>query len=274
MSVSRQRQQRRKQRAPAVWRGEMSAERPTVEHGVRDGFGLSWRMVSGLIALALMIALVVFFVSDVFYVRSINVTGTEYLAESEVFRYSGIAEMHIFWVNPQQVREAIEQSPLVAQARVAVGWPPDMVSIVIEEREPALIWVQDGVTALIDLQGNILRYPPDEEPLPDLLRVVAEGQTGPPGVDSPIPADAVNGALQLRTLLAGVRTLRYHPTDGLGYREPDGWDVWLGVGTDMPDKLRIYDALREDLRGRGILPSEINVANPQAVFYCAAIEGC
>ncbi|GAB4521558.1 MAG: hypothetical protein OHK0046_33090 [Anaerolineae bacterium] len=274
MSVSRQRQQKRRAaRSPAVWRGAVtSAARQTVEHGVRGEVG--WRMFSGLIVVALVIALLVFFVSDVFYVRSVAVSGAEYLSESEIFRYAGIAEMHVFWVDPEAVRDAIRESPLVADARVIVGWPPNMVRIVVEEREPALIWVQSGVTALIDLQGNILRFPPDSETLPDLLRVIAEGMDGPPGVDSPISSEAINGALQLRNLLAGVRTLRYTQADGLGWREPGGWDVWLGVGTDMPNKLRIYDALRDDLLARGITPNEINVGNPEAVYYCAVVEGC
>lgn len=274
--MSSRQQKRRVERVPGVWRGRSAtSERPVVEHGVRGAIGLSWRAVSGLIVVSLTLVLVMFFVTDFLYVRSVRVIGANYLDEAEVFRYANIAEMHVFWIDPESVRQnIISASPLVADARITVGWPPDMVRIFIEEREPALIWVQAGVTVLIDLQGRILRYPPDTEERPDLLQVIADSSVeGPPGVDSPIPQPAVNGALQLQTLLAGVRVLRYDATKGLGFRESE-WDVWLGTGTDMHNKLLIYEALRDDLQARGIIPIEINVADPEATFYCRSIEDC
>jgi hypothetical protein len=282
MSSARQRQQRRRdERAPGVWRGREVAqaepeERRVVEHGVRRYGEVNWRIFSGMIVVALSVALAMFFLTDFFYVRSVTVVGANYLDDSEVFRYADIAEMHIFWVNPDDVRKNIlAASPVIADAKVSVSWPPNMVTIEIEEREPALIWVQAGVTGLIDLQGRVLRFPPDTEALPNLLRILADTSlSGPPGVEAPIPVDAVSGALQLRTLLAGVGELRYNAEKGLGFREPGGWDVWLGVGTDMSNKLLIYDAIRDNLVSRGITPVEINVSNPDGAYYCGSIEFC
>lgn len=278
MSTLRSRQQKRKtERTPAVWRGSglIPTERPVVEHGVHGQVGISWRIVSGLVVLGLSAVLVLVFSSDAFYVRSIIVTGANYLDEREVFRYADIAEMHIFWVDPAEVeKRIIASSPVVADVRVVIGWPPNMVRIYIEERDPALIWQQAGITALVDLQGRILRYPPDTETLPDLIQVIADGSVvGTPGVDSIIPQDAINGALQLRTLLAGIQVLRYNATKGLGFREGT-WDIWLGVGSDMHNKLLIYEALRDNLQSRGITPVEINVADPKATYYCGSIEDC
>lgn len=276
LSTLRSRQQKRKaERSPAVWRGSgRAAERPAVEHGVRGQVGISWRMVSGLIVLGLSAVLVLFFVSDAFYVRSVVVLGTNYLDEAEVFRYADIAETHVFWVDPAAVRRnIIDSSSVIADARVVVGWPPNMIKIVVEEREPALIWVQEGITALVDLQGRVLRYPPETEVLPDLMQVIADNNLqGPPGVDAPISQDAVSAALQLRTLLAGLPLLRYNATKGLGFREGE-WDVWLGTGTDMHNKLLVYEALRDNLQARGITPVEINVAN-DVPYYCGSLENC
>jgi hypothetical protein len=67
--------------------------------------------------------------------------------------------------------------------------------------------------------------------------------------------------------------LRYHPVKGLGFSE-SGWDVWLGVGTNMPNKLKLYEALRDHLLARGIEPVEINVADLNGAYYCAVAEGC
>lgn len=279
MPPSRSRETRRRsERAPGILRGGVrppDSERQVVEHGVRDQFQMNWRFVSGLLVIGLSGLLFVFFATDLFYVRTISVGGAHYLNESEIFRYAEIAEMHIFWIDPEEVRQRlIESSEVIADAQVVVGWPPNMVKILVEEREPQVIWIQSGVVALVDLHGNVLRYTIEGEELPDLVHVISEGMLeGPPGADSPIPAAAVSGALQLRQL--GFQgDLHYHPVNGLGFQESGGWDVWLGVGTDMPNKLNIYEELRDNLLARGITPVEINVVNPEGAYYCGNVEGC
>jgi len=277
---ARQRQQKRKTgRSPAVWRGEKRAvtqERATVDHGVRDEFGVSWRAVSGLIVIVLTAVLVVFFVTDLFYVRNVTVVGAQSLDRAEVFRFADIAESHVFWIDPAEVRQSIiESSPVVADARVTIGWPPELVKISIVEREPAVVWTQSGVSALVDLHGNVLRNLPSNEGRPDLMHIIVDAEVDqPPLVGEKIPEGAINGALQLRTLLAGLQVLRYNPTNGLAFREPGGWDVWLGVGTDMANKLIVYEAMRDDLISRGITPVLINVANPEGAYYCGSFEAC
>jgi len=247
------------------------------EHGVRDEITVSWRMFSGGIVVCLMLVLVVFFATDLFFVRSISLEGAEYLNEAEVFRYAGIAEDHVFWVNPDAVRQNImDSTPLVADAQVSVGWPPNMVTIIIQERTPSLLWTQAGVRVLIDIHGNVLRSPRDEETFLDLIQVVADNSFDSPRIPSePVPADVVRGALQLQQIVSGLPSLRYNAEKGLGFREPNAaWDVWLGAGTDMPNKLRVYEALRDDLMARGVTPVEINVANLAAVYYCGSVEFC
>lgn len=267
---------RRSSRSPGVWRGVQPApSEETIEHGVREQFGLSWRTFSGVVVVILSIMLLMFFITPFFYVRSVTVNGAQYLDEAEVFRYAEIAEMHIFWVNPDDVRENIlAASPVVADARVRIGWPPDMIRITIEEREPALVWTQSNVRVLVDIQGNVLRAPRDSEAFPDLIQVVADNSlTEPPLPGVPIPQDVVAGALQLRSLVSGLPSLRYNAVNGLGFQE-EAWDVWLGTGTDMPNKLLIYEALRDNLLSRGITPVSINVADLDAVYFCWSLEFC
>lgn len=279
MSTARSRQQRRKgktERAPGVLRGALQRQdkdtRTAVGHGTRRGGRMNWRVVSGMIFLSMSFVMVTFFVTDFFYIRTIEVAGADTLTPAEVFRYAGIAESHLFWIDPDEVRERIlETSPVIADVEVQVGWPPNAVRIVAEEREPALVWVQSGVAALVDVHGRVLRFPREENAdiPPELLRVVSEAQdAGPPGFDAPLDRDAITGALQLQTLLPGIRELRYTPRSGLGFREPGGWEVWLGTGTDMRNKLLIYEALSARLQQRGIVPLTIDVSDPDGLYYC------
>lgn len=261
---------RRPVRQPGIWRGAPAgAARRNLQHGgLRAGAFPGWRLLSAVIALILAAVLVLFFATDAFYVRSLGVDGLVYLTREEVFALADIAGLHLFAVNPAAVQENILRSSSVAAARVQLGWPPDMVQISLEERQPALVWEQAGVTTWIDLQGRVMLQ---REERSDLLRVSARSaQEGPPGPDLQLDADIVNGALQLHSLLPQLQQLHYHPDHGLGYTAAGGWQVWLGTGAGMADRMRVYDALVQDLTRRGIQPAEVNVANPYTPFYSLA----
>lgn len=273
--TSRSRDARRDTRVPAIWRGPLKSgdeiEGPAIPHGSEGRVYISWRLFSGLIVLSLATVLFLFFAADAFYIRSVAVGGLRYLTKEEVFALSGVANMHVFWVDPAEVSAAILRSPTIADAVVQVGWPPQMVQIVIQEREPAIVWDQAGVATWIDLQGRVMRQWEDR---PELVRVSAEMADGPISPEIRIDPEVVNGALQLHELRSDLNVLRYHPDKGLGFKDERGWDAWFGAGTDMPERILIYNAIVENLLARGIQPSEINVVNPDKPFYCSLISGC
>jgi cell division septal protein FtsQ len=266
--TSRLRERRRRtERTPGVWLGGQRSpaeDRPEVQHGERGRVYVSWRIFSGLIVASLLTVLFMFFNADTFYIHSIAVGGLQYLTKEEVFALTDIANMHIFWVDPDQVRSNILRSPTVADADVQIGWPPNMVQIVIEERQPALVWEQSGIATWIDLQGRVMRQREDR---PDLLRVSSDIADGPVGPNVQINVEVVNGALQLRTLFPNLQVLRYHPEKGLGFQDERGWEAWFGTGTDMPEKMLIYQAIVTNLQGRGIQPGAVDVSNPDAPHY-------
>ncbi len=261
--TSKLRETRRSPRTPAIWRGRLSpeVERVPTQQAVRGRFSIPWRVVSGLMVLSLLAVLGLFFTSDAFYIRSIGVGGLHYMSSSEIFSLTNVTNMHIFWVDPEQVRADILRSPTVADAQVRVGWPPVMLQIIITEREPALVWEQSGTAVWIDLQGRVMR---EREDRPDLLRVSADE---PGTIGTSIDPNIVTGAVQLQALLPNVTGLRYHSDKGLGYNDQRGWEAWMGTGSDMAEKVKIYDALVASLQARGIVPDEISVENPDAPFY-------
>lgn len=206
-----------------------------------------------------------FFGAGAFYVHTIAVGGLETLTKEEVFALTQTANYHLFWIDPVQVRENLIESPTIADAEVRLGWPPQMVQIIIQERQPVLVWEQAGAATWIDLQGRVMQLREDR---PNLMRVSYEGLADTPlGPNDSVPVEVVNGALQLRELLVDITVLRYSPDYGLGFRDARGWDAWFGAGTDMPDKILIYNALVDDLLARGIQPNVVSVADPNAVYY-------
>lgn len=266
--VNRARDRRRRgTQYTGVLRGNSDrASTESVPHSTPRQSRFQWRLVSGMITLCLVIILAMFFTSDVFYVRSVAVGGVNYLTKEEVFAFADVANMHIFWVSADQVRANILRSPSVADARVDLSWPPNMINIIIEEREPALVWMQSGTAMWVDIQGRVMAQREDR---PDLTTLIAEpgAEQGPLTGDGRVDTDIVHGTLQLQELMPQVTTLRYDPVNGLGYKNDNGWDVWFGVGTDMPQKVLIYRNLASNILARGIQPGVVNVADPEAPFY-------
>lgn len=233
---------------------------------IEEPKGFHWRIVSGLMILLLSGVLFLFFYSDVFYVTNIRVGGVNYMTVEEVFTYADVANWHIFWVTPDMVSENVERYPSIANARVQIGWPPNMVTITIEEREPALVWEQNGVAVWIDVQGNVMEM--RDERL-DLVRIIVDDPLfeGPLGDANGLDPGIVSGVLQLHDLRPDILAWRYDPVNGLGWRNANGWDIWLGTGSDMDEKIQIYETLSSDIIARGIQPGEINLVDVDAPYY-------
>lgn len=262
----RERRQRNTYAGVVRGSGAVTSEQPIIDHSSQGRIFVRWRLVSFLIIVGLSAILALFFVTGSFYIRSVSVSGLNYLTKEEIFTYTELANMHIFWVNPDEVRQNILRAPSIADVRVTLGWPPNMVRIVVDEREPVMIWEYNGEVNWVDLQGRLLV---EQEQRENLLRVsvVATGFESDLQIGEQVPTNVVHGALQLRDLLPNISTFLYHPTNGLGYRTESGWEVWFGVGTNMIEKYFVYQSIAEDLRSRGIQPGQINVTNPDAPYY-------
>jgi len=224
---------------------------------------LSWRAVSGMIVAGLSVVLYLFLTADAFYVSSVAIGGEKYLSREEIFRFSDVAQRHIFWIDAREVEERLEQVPNIADAAVYVGWPPDMVQIVVTEREPALIWEQ-GVRVWVDVNGIVMKQREDR---PELLRIVATSAEEPLDVGVRIPQTIVDGALQLRQRHPNIDVLTYDPLKGLGYRDGGGWTVWFGDGNEIDTKLLVYYRVVDTIKSRNIQPGDIYMNEPDRPVY-------
>src|SRR5258708_33366034 len=204
MSLSERRRLRRLKHAA----DENGLPPATIPLGLPFRIYISMRWFSGLLVIALLVVLFLIFTRDVFFIHEIAVGGTKYLTPEEIFERSGLATMHIFWVDPATIAKNLEQDPEIANADVQVGWPPNMVQITITEREPALIWEQGGQRVWVDVRGRVMAQRRDL----NLVRVVVappskiihpgtcplQGMDEVLGPGSCIDGDIVAGALQFK----------------------------------------------------------------------------
>lgn len=254
------------------------ARKPTVRRRTRTGLrlptaaGLKWRWVSLALALVAAGGLIFLFTSEMFVVSRVEVGGTTYVPAEEIYTLSAIADKHILQVNPEEVAQRVASSPSLEAAEVIVEWPARVI-ILVQEREPAIVWEQGEWRYWVDSQGRLM---PERVEIPSLVRVVNEGEEIPFQCPGPACSEAgeitidpavVAGTQHLKTLRSNIEMLYYDPVHGLSYQDGRGWRGYFGVGADMDIKLAVYETLIEDLEARGLVPVYIDVSNPDAPFY-------
>lgn len=227
-----------------------------------------WRLASAALLILCGAILALFFSGDVFFVRSIQVRGNDYVTREEVFAYSDIADFHMFWLDPEQIRQSVLRSPSIADISVVLGWPPNLIEIIVQESQPAIVWSDAGEETWLDLQGRAMRARAE---MPNLLHinVVSADIEAPKPRPDDFTGDMVLGALRLREILPAGEQLSFHPLHGLGWTNELGWQIWMGSDSAavMSEKVKLYNVLLESYISRAIPVAELNIANPAAPFY-------
>ncbi len=168
--------------------------------------------------------------------------------------------------------------------KVKLAWPNE-VYIEIVEDSPIAIWQEGSEQFWITKDSQLI---PARTPAIGLLTIeyevpptpsVTESVDGEETVDVDaetvsteanvgfIPQDVLMGALQLRQLRPNIDKLYYRPSGGLSYQDGRGWRAYFGNGTDMNQKLVVYETIVADLAARGIQPQYVSVSNQEKPYY-------
>ena len=222
---------------------------------------LGWRAMSLTLVLLLGFMLGRLLTDSRMYISAVNLGGAALVPAQEIYAASGIAGQHIFWVDPAEVQRKVSAVPGIASARVRVEWPTT-VTIAVTERIPVVSWSEGSQTSWVDADGVKITARVD---LPGLLPITVDDAATT--VYKSVPAAAVAGALQLQQLRPNIELLHYDSQHGLSYEDGRGWRGYFGVGSDMLQKLTVYEKLVGDLAARGVQPKTISVESYQAPYY-------
>lgn len=223
-----------------------------------DGL-MNWRTLS-LGICALLIGILAWAMTDGrMYVQGINLGGASLVPQDEIYAQSGLANVHAFWINPEEAAENIMAIPGIQDATVTVQWPAT-VNVVVVERVPQVLLIDGSRSWWVDKTGA--RYASRGE-LPGLLPIVNDSKTE---VTS-LPTEVIQGALQLRELRPNIEQLYFDFERGLSYQDGRGWRGYFGTGTDMAQKLAVYETLVADLQDNGLSPKVIDVTKPLSPYY-------
>lgn len=244
-------------------------------------FVFSARWVSFLLLAVVTWALVMIGLDENFYLTVIPVDGTVSVPASEIVEASGLAGAHIFAVEPAAAAERVAEVPGVISAAVSLSWP-NKVLIEVQEDSPVAVWQEGEQQFWVTGNGRLI---PIRATVPGLLLIESEmpAAAAPAAPDDGInsvllepqanlafiPQDILAGAEHLRQLRPNIEKLYYRGDSGLSYQDGRGWRVFFGTGTDMNQKLVIYETIVDDLLARGLTPQYISVSNQEKPYYRA-----
>ena len=204
----------------------------------------------------------------------------------EIVEASQLAGAHIFAVEPAAAAERVAEVPGVINASVSLSWP-NQVLIEVEEDSPVAVWQEGeqqfwvtGNGRLIPVRATVPGLLVIESEMPAAAALVIPDSKTEDEEDTAVPAepqanlafipqDVLAGAEQLRQLRPNIEKLYYRGDSGLSYQDGRGWRVFFGTGSDMNQKLVIYETIVDDLAARGLAPQYISVSNQEKPYYRA-----
>jgi hypothetical protein len=257
---------------------------------------LNWRIVSCALVLLLGFALYQLFSSPSYLVDAAQVKGLQRVTSNDVNSVLGVTGKPVFMLDAQHLKsDLLVTFPEFFAAEVQIQIP-NSVFITVTERTPVLVWLQEGKSYLVDLDGLTfpLRHegatgafpvveaagaPPGvvlpDKPAPSLQEVTISKITGVPlpGVPTPTQATPLISPEMVQSILliseqapAGAK-LVYDPAHGLGWKDRRGWDVFLGNEQEIAVKLSVYRSILDHLKGAENRPVMISVEYVHAPYY-------
>ncbi len=180
-----------------------------------------------------------------------------------VYQVSGVNGRNIFLVRPEEVAARIGQEPGIAQAAVHVRLP-NQVLIDVREHVPLVAW--HGITTTVWLTADGIETP-QVGALPPLQisdrsgLALAESRT----LWSRVLPDIV----ALQQALPQATELYYGQLEGIYFRSPEGWTVWLGDTGEVATKIALLKTAGREIAARGAQPEVIDLrfSNNKALWW-------
>lgn len=184
---------------------------------------------------------------------STQIGGVQRIALERVYQISGVGGRSIFLVRPAEVAARIEQEPGIAEVDVYVRLP-NQVLIDVREHVPVVAWHSITTTVWLTADGTEV---PQTGALPPMQ---LSDRTGLAVDESRARWRRVlPDILALHRALPQVTELYYGQLEGLYFRAPEGWTVWLGDGGQVAQKIALLQSAGREIATQGAQPEVIDL---------------
>ncbi len=267
-----------------------------------------WRLVSGMLVIALCMGIFSMFNSDYFRITSLEIVGLERITANDLDLQLRLENLSILDVEPAVIQQQIETDfPELTDVQISVQMP-NYVTISARERQPVLAWHQGEKTYWVDAEGVIFPVRGETSALvtvntsadlplanlsrQELIQTASQDESVPVTAANAIDvataalttstaavnerkADLrlLNATLMLAKKLPEGTQIIYDPSFGLGWNDPGGWQVFIGKDlNDFDVKFAKYQTILKNLEDQGVKLTLISVEHPNAPFYRAVEE--
>jgi len=270
MTKSQKRRRKKTQRFETA--GTLVLGRARMERAPSAPGSLSrWLRTTLLLSLVVVAAGALWLALDArFYIYHVDVAGAVQVSPDEVLRASGLPGLHVLWARPAEIEAGLLAAlPSLESAQVACDLPAQC-TIAVVERQPRVVWDEDGQLWWIDAAGVIF---PGRAPAEAAAQgMLPEGWlvrgSLPRGEDGLLDERVRVALTELWT--AGVNlppVLYYVPSRGLVFTDERGWRIVIGQGPGMERRLQVLEWLVADLEARGLTPRFVDVRFAGAPYY-------
>ena len=245
-------------------------------------FGARW--LSGALAILFGFLLMYMISAGTFEVSQPEIKGLQRLTPAEIENVLQLRGETIFSIEPAEIQLKLERSfPELKSIQVEVGLPAT-VTINVQERQPAILWHTADQVYWSDQEGVL--FPPhgDEEVL---LTIKVEGSLPVQAIEAilaeetdemniqniaarpqKIDSAALFAAQKMASHVPEGTTLTYNHENGLGWIDPNGCKVYVGMNaSNLDEKLAVYQTILQKAQQKGLQPAVISVAQVNAPFY-------
>ncbi len=212
-----------------------------------------------------------------FRVAEVHIQGLQRVPREQVLRSDPVNRLvgqPRFAVDPEALTRALRQAfPAFKQVHVQVPWYGP-VRIVVQEREPVLVWESPQGDVWLDIEGVAFAIADDlpeaDDTLPRVTVLPAEGQPWP---EPPNAADVQRLVALYQHLPPGTK-LVYHPLRGYGWYTQQGWPVFIGHRlTAFERQWAVYQRLYPLIVARGWTPAWLDISDWRYPIVHQANEG-
>jgi cell division septal protein FtsQ len=231
---------------------------------------LSWRILSGLMVMAVVAIVYFLWTYPLFRVTGMQVSGLHRVTLADVETVVSLPDQPVFTVDPTRIKQSLQQAfPEMSAITVEVHLPAAVI-VNIAERTPVIDWNDGDREVWVDQTG--MAFPPRGDPG---RLVIMQGK-----IDSAVITSTVRSAVQLvdpqmvtaildiKSLAPKKATIVYDGEHGLGWDDSRGWQVFFGMDiSNMDTKLLVYKALVKKLKADGVDPAFISVEYANAPYY-------
>ncbi|MHC1741387.1 MAG: cell division protein FtsQ/DivIB [Anaerolineaceae bacterium] len=252
----------------------------------------NWQTASVFLAFSLLLLVILLTSLDTFRVSAVTLKGAQRVTASDVTPVVMSATKSIFTLDRVKTTAAIQSAfPEFSAISLKVALP-NKLTLSVKERQPILAWTANGQTQWIASDGVVMPARGDggtlmtvdssvavpaasiisDKAAADTATTAADASTLAPQSDPAaiqyVDPQILKAAISLSAQLPSGATLVYDPVSGMGWNDPQGWQVYFGLDlNDIAFKQSEYQAIIQRLQALGIQPSLISVAHVDSPFY-------